>query len=105
ERVAVVIQFGCQPVPFAQRIEELHDRHMIGVALAAIGEELRAQFVGQEDHAALLSIAAAPGSLPSAPSPVSGRKASSQSAALLAWEAARTMARLSSRSTSSQEPI
>jgi hypothetical protein len=33
------------------------------------------------------------------------QKPSSQSAALLAWEAARTMARLSSRSTSSQEPI
>ncbi|ALR20806.1 hypothetical protein ATN00_11380 [Sphingobium baderi] len=37
--------------------------------------------------------------------PESGRKLRSQSAALLAWEAARTMARLSSRRTSSQEPI
>jgi putative transposase len=34
-----------------------------------------------------------------------GAKASSQSAALLAWLAARTMARLSSRSTSAHDPM
>ena len=62
-------------------------------------EQTLAQVIGQEDHAALLSFA---GSLTVA---ASGRNASSQSAALLACDAARTIARLSSCSTSSHEPM
>ena len=53
----------------------------------------------EQDHAASCSFAVEA----RASSP--GRKARRKSAALLAWEAARTMARLSSRSTSSQEPM
>ena len=99
--VAVLVKFGHEPDAFAERVEELHHGDVIGVAVPAVGQELLAQFVGEEDHAALLSIA---GSADSA-SPSAGTKPSSQSAALLAWLAARTMARLSSRSTSSQEPM
>ncbi len=52
------------------------------------------------NHAARLS-----GSASTGRSPSSGAKDNIQSAALLAWLAARTTARESSRSTSSQEPI
>lgn len=78
ERIAIRIQLGREPDAFAQRVEELDDGHMVGTAIAAIGEQSLAQVVGQEDHAALLSFAGSPAVS------VSGRKASSQSAALLA---------------------
>ena len=61
----------------------LHDLAGVSAALgkAAIGQKLRAQLVGQEDHAATLpSIAAGTGS----PASSAGRCDSSQSAALLA---------------------
>src|SRR5579884_2465542 len=99
ERVAIGVQLGRKPDAFAQRVEELDDRHMVSAAFKPIGEQALAQIVGQEDHAALLSFARSPAVS------VSGRNASSQSAALLAWDAARTMARLSSRSTSSHDPM
>ena len=100
--VAVLIQLGREPDARAKGIVEFHDGNVINIALPAIGEELRALCAGQEDHAAALRLKGL--SCGSARSS-SGRCPSSQSAALLAWEAARMMARLSSRSTSSQEAI
>src|SRR3546814_17216476 len=73
--------------PFALRVHFSNDR---------IGTQRLAQFVGEEDHAAIL---------PSARACWASRlRASSQSAALVAELAARKIARLSSRSTSSHEP-
>src|SRR5690606_22336194 len=95
--VTVAIQFGRKPDAATQRIEEFYHGDGVDIALAAIGEELLALGAGQEDHAAALRSVDAVSSR--------GRCASSQSAAFLAWEAARTMARLSSHSSSSQEPM
>ena len=100
--VTVAIQFGGKPDAATQRIEEFYHGDVVDIALAAIGEELLALGAGHKHHAAALrSVDAVFTSSASS----AGRCASSQSAALLAWEAARTMARLSSRSTSSQEPM
>ena len=91
------------PLTRAEGIEEFHHRDVIQIALAAIGQQPGVLCASQEDHAAALRLVVA-----ASGSPVSsvGRCESNQSAALLAYEAAaRTMARLSSRSTSSQEPM
>src|SRR5690606_28812552 len=102
ERIAISVELGGEPDTFAERIEEFHHRHVVAIALAAVGEKLLAPFVGQEDHAALLSITA---SLSSADCSSSGRKERIQSAALLACEAARMMARESSRIVSIHAPM
>ena len=106
QRVAVLVEFDREPSRRAERVEEFHDRHWVRLGLAVlpsvvmgdgVGAECEAQFGRQEDHAAILRSARA--------SAASRWRASSQSAALLACEAARKIARLSSRSTSSHEPI
>src|SRR5688572_14207024 len=101
------MEFGCQPCGSTQRIEEFDDRHGIGFGAAialgdaaddVVGAEREAEFGGEQDHAAAL-----PAPCASAMSArCSDRRASSQSAALLAALAARKMARLSLHSTSSQ---
>ena len=102
QRVAVRLHLGDEPGARADGIEEFHHGHMIDIALPPIGEQPVAQIVGQQDHATLLSQAGSPAiAWPAS----SGAKARSQSAALPALLAARTMARLSSRNTSSQEAM
>ncbi len=100
--VAILIQLGSEPDAFTEGIEELHDRDVILIALATIGQQAVVLCACQEDHAAALrSVSLA------SDSPVSSasRCDSSQSAALLACEAARTIARESSRMTSSHDPM
>ncbi len=100
--VVILIQFGSEPDAFTDGIEELHDRDVILIALATIRQQTVSLCAGQEDHAAALrSVSLASGS----PVSSAGRYDSSQSAALLACEAARTMARESSRMTSNHDPI
>src|SRR5690606_928323 len=53
EHRAIRVEFGGEPVALPQRMEELHHRHLIAIALASVCEKLLAQFVVQEDHAAL----------------------------------------------------
>jgi len=100
--VAILIQFGGESGALAEGVEELHDRDVILIALATIHQQAVSLCAGQEDHAAALrSVKLASGS----PVSSAGRYDSSQSAALLACEAARTMARESSRMTSSHDPM
>ncbi len=100
QNVAVRIELDCEPDALTERIEEFDDRYVVDVALTAVGKQAFALFGCQEDYAALLS------PVPASAEPVSSeRKDRIQSAALLACEVARTMARESSRMTSSQEPM
>lgn len=53
--IAVRLHLGDKPSARADGIEEFHHRQMVEIALLPIGQQPVAQFVGQEDHAALLS--------------------------------------------------
>src|SRR3546814_18820189 len=77
-----------QPGADAERIEEADDGDMIAVARTAVGEQALAQLRSEQVHAALR---ASEVSSSSEAGSASGRKAGSQSAALLAWLAARTI--------------
>lgn len=53
--IAVLIELGREPGADAQRVEELHNRHMIETAATTICEQALAQLRYHEDHAALPS--------------------------------------------------
>ena len=55
QRVAILIELAREPGADAERIEELHDRHMVEAAAAAVGEQALAQVLREQDHATLLS--------------------------------------------------
>jgi hypothetical protein len=61
QRVAVRLHLGDEPGGRTNGIEESHHRHMVDIALAPIGEQPVTQFVGQKDHATLLSRAGSTG--------------------------------------------
>ena len=52
--VAILIKLASEPGADAERIEELHDRHMVEAAAAAVGEPALAQVLREQDHATLL---------------------------------------------------
>lgn len=99
--VAIGFEHGRQPHAGPDGVEEFDDRHWVAARVSRIGDQLRAQLGGQEDHAALRSISASTG----AEAWTASRCARMKSAAFEAALAARTMARSSSRMTASHAPI
>src|SRR3546814_9942532 len=107
QRVAVFVQFARQPCRRAHRIEEFDHGQRVGFALDVslrgdpgniVGAQGGVDFGGQEDHAAALRSVSVVSDSSASP------KARTKSAALLARLAARKIARLSSRKTSSHDP-
>src|SRR3546814_8552217 len=106
-RCALVTGVQTCALPISHRIEEFDHGHRGGFALAVIlrgdpgnivGAQGGVDFGGQEDHAAALRSVSVVSDSSASP------KARTKSAALLARLAARKIARLSSRKTSSHDP-
>src|SRR3546814_18899811 len=98
-----ILKCGGEPRRRTERVEQFQHRHRVrlglfvahrGAAVDVVAAQRIAQFGGQEDHAAIL---------PCSASCASRWRDSSQSAALVAALAARKIARLSSRNTSSHD--